>query len=192
MKHDNIIQEELKLIAPLLAEHKKINPFLVPDNYFAAAGEKIRDIVFNSKEIFNQFVPDKYFETLPQLVLSKIKNEKSIHNQLPVIAIQSQLNLKSILQLAAVIAAFAILLYPITNFKKPTPVNSEATIQQLSNEDFNNYFDENVISISEEDVAAQISDKKLDIVAQEISSQNKVDESSLDLSQIDLADIENL
>ncbi|MCY7362647.1 MAG: hypothetical protein LH629_11380 [Ignavibacteria bacterium] len=192
MKNDNIIQEELKLIAPHLAAKKKVNPFLVPNNYFASAEKRILDKVFNAKEESNQYVPEGYFERLPQLVLSKIKKEERIENQIPVIAIQSRLNLKSILQFAAAIAAFVMLLYPVINSKKQSSNNSGVTIQQVSNEELNNYFDENVISINEDDVAAHVSAKKLDNVAKEISSQNNVDESSLDLSQIDLADIENL
>ncbi|MEO6455569.1 MAG: hypothetical protein ABIN97_15925 [Ginsengibacter sp.] len=81
MKHSTHIYNELREIAPFLADLDKTNVFTVPDNYFQLFDiqilKKINNDSFDVLPAFEQpllSVPEGYFENLAGSILQKIKN----------------------------------------------------------------------------------------------------------------------
>lgn len=69
------ILNELKTIAPVLAEVEKVNVFRVPEGYFNDLDKRMSTIVFLSQDEKNYFqkVPAGYFDSLSDKILSRIK-----------------------------------------------------------------------------------------------------------------------
>ncbi len=84
MKHTADIYNELKEVTPYLAEIKKVNPFLVPENYFEELNinilKKIEGDLLHTMPATNvslSGIPEGYFESLAKNILQKIKIEDS-------------------------------------------------------------------------------------------------------------------
>ncbi|HRI21848.1 MAG TPA: hypothetical protein PLA68_12885 [Panacibacter sp.] len=83
MKNSNIISEELKSIAPVVADLGRNNPYTVPMGYFASLAEKIMNFI--KKERQQQSVnpydapPVNYFNELASSIIQKIKLQKNIN-----------------------------------------------------------------------------------------------------------------
>lgn len=69
--HSTPIHDELRSIAPFLAELPKEMPFRVPEGYFEAQPERTLGHVRMSAT-----VPEGYFDALPQQVLARVREEK--------------------------------------------------------------------------------------------------------------------
>lgn len=80
MKNSDYIYEELKEIAPVLAEAERVNTFSIPENYFSDLDIQILNkITKNSFDVLPAStlplpgVPEGYFENLAVNILQKIK-----------------------------------------------------------------------------------------------------------------------
>ncbi len=83
MKLPRHIYDELKTVAPALAEQEKTNVFSVPPNYFSSLTKQIIDRIYNDNdesitlpisETHFSNVPAGYFDTLADNILMKIKS----------------------------------------------------------------------------------------------------------------------
>jgi hypothetical protein len=69
------ILNELKTLAPALAEVRNVNVFTVPEGYFKDLDKRILTIVFlqQDEKNYSQQVPEGYFNSLSDKILSRIK-----------------------------------------------------------------------------------------------------------------------
>ncbi|MEP7318478.1 MAG: hypothetical protein ABI921_07045, partial [Panacibacter sp.] len=81
MENRSNIQEELREIAPVVADHGRNNPYTVPMGYFASLSDEIVGritITIPSKDIYS--IPKDYFDGLAGSVMQKIKSQKNLAN----------------------------------------------------------------------------------------------------------------
>ena len=191
MKHNKEIFEELNSFSPKLAEMEKQNPFTVPEGYFNGFENKLLSEVhlLSLKQKSNKNL-DNYFDGLPDLVISRIKNEEN-----KIIPIQRYY--KVFFQIAAVFTSLIMMTYPILKsnmfINRGENINLDVAFQQISKSEIENYLDMNVNSISIEDLSSQMSNEQLKKVNSTFASNNiEIEESSIDLTDVSIDDIENL
>jgi hypothetical protein len=194
MKHNKEIFEELNSISPKLAEMEKQNLFTVPEGYFNEFEAKLLSEVhllsFKKKSNKENKDLDNYFDGLPDLVISRIKNEEN--NIIPI-----QRYYKVFFQIAAVFTALIMMTYPILKsnmfINRAENINLDVAFQQISKSEIENYLDMNVSSISIEDLSSQMSNEQLKKVNITFASNSiEIEESSIDLTDVSIDDIENL
>jgi len=80
MTNDNNIQNELRDLAPVVANLSKNNPYEIPVGYFNSLAENITAVIADKKielpkaDRQSYTVPADYFETLSQTILLKIRH----------------------------------------------------------------------------------------------------------------------
>ena len=81
MENRSNIQDELREIAPVVADHGRNNPYTVPMGYFASLSDEIVSrirITIPSKDIYS--IPKGYFDGLAGSVMQKIKSQENLAN----------------------------------------------------------------------------------------------------------------
>ena len=206
MKKRQDIREELKNIAPKLGELNPTNPFDVPQGYFELLPNEVVSKIKKQNELVeslgqdesknstNPFdVPRNYFDALPNVVMERVKSE-------PKIIELSPSRWKNWLSIAAAVAAILLMAIPLLkpgNIKQTqtTEVVTTESFKEVSNDELYSYLSEDVNVWHAEEVAAGLSDSKLDTLEYElVTASVSYDDALLDLSQIDIEslDIESL
>ena len=199
MKKDKNIQEELKEIAPFLASLEKKNNFQVPEGYFEQNPQALIEIIKaeeSAKKIAklagrktSMPVPEGYFESLPAAILSNVNSTREVK----IISIQRSSTWKQLLQVAAAVAALVIIGLPLLKQQTIKQDSVEVALHKVSDEDLSAYVADHSASFNEDEIAAQVSDSKLEQAAGKINAEGLGEEESLiDVSQIDVNDIQNL
>ncbi len=206
MENRNDILNELKQLSPLLAERKKENLFIVPENYFSTVEENVMEKIqaesvshelknsglaaFKKQEMFE--VPYGYFERLPNEILQKTSRKKSL-TILESVSEYFQYSFR-LTHLLAATPMLAVMILAIVVITKPVDeIETISPLAQISNEEISSYLSENISSLDESSIVAQMNEKSLNNLNAGIEVQNSDFEESLnDLNGITLDDIQNL
>ena len=206
MENRNDILNELKQLSPLLAERKKENLFIVPENYFSTVEENVMEKIqaesvshelknsglaaFKKQEMFE--VPYGYFERLPNEILQKTSRKKSL-TILESVSEYFQYSFR-LTHLLAATPMLAVMILAIVVITKPVDeIETISPLAQISNEEISSYLSENISSLDESSIVAQMNEKSFNNLNAGIEVQNSDFEESLnDLNGITLDDIQNL
>ncbi len=206
MENRNDILNELKQLSPLLAERKKENLFTVPENYFSTVEENVMEKIqaesvshelknsglaaFKKQEMFE--VPYGYFERLPNEILQKTSRKKSL-TILESVSEYFQYSFR-LTHLLAATPMLAVMILAIVVITKPVDeIETISPLAQISNEEISSYLSENISSLDESSIVAQMNEKSFNNLNAGIEVQNSDFEESLnDLNGITLDDIQNL
>ncbi len=206
MENRNEILNELKQLSPLLAERKKENLFIVPENYFSGVEEKVMGKIyaesvsaelrnsglkeFKKQEVFD--VPYGYFERLPNEILQKTSRKKSL-SVLESVNEYFQYSFR-LSHLFAATPMLAVMILAIVVLTKPADViDTSSPVAQVSNEEITNYLTENISSLDESSIVAQMDDNSISKLSSGIEQESsEYDELLMDATQITLDDIQNL
>lgn len=206
MENRNDIQNELKQLSPLLAEWKKENLFTVPENYFSSVKENVMEKIysesvnselqnsslkeFKKQEVFD--VPYGYFERLPNEILQKTSRKKS-SSVFESVSEYFQYSFR-LTHLLAATPMLAVMILAIVVLTKPADlIETDSAIAQVSNEEISNYLSENISSLDESSIVAQMDDNTIGKLSTGIEQERSAsDESLIDVSGINLDDIQNL
>ncbi len=206
MENRNDILNELKQLSPLLAERKKENLFIVPENYFSTVEENVMEKIqaesvshelknsglaaFKKQEMFE--VPYGYFERLPNEILQKTSRKKSL-TILESVSEYFQYSFR-LTHLLAATPMLAVMILAIVVITKPVDeIETISPLAQISNEEISSYLSENISSLDESSIVVQMNEKSLNNLNAGIEVQNSDFEESLnDLNGITLDDIQNL
>ena len=206
MENRNSILNELKQLSPLLAERKKENLFSVPENYFSTVEVNVKEKIyaesvsaelknsglkeFKKLEVFD--VPYGYFERLPIEILQKTSRKKSL-TILENVSEYFQYSFR-LTHLLAAAPVLAVMILAIVVIIKPIhEVETISPLAQISNEEISSYLSENISSLDESSIVAQMNEKAVGSLNAGIEIQNSDFEESLnDLNGITLDDIQNL
>ena len=206
MENRTDIQNELKQLSPLLAERRKENLFSVPENYFSSMEERVMEKIYTDsvsaelqnsglkglekQEVFN--VPYGYFERLPNEILSKTSRKPTVTVMESVTEyFQNSFRLSHLLAASPVLAVMILAIVVLT---KPADVtDTTATVTQVSNEEISNYLSDNISSLDESSIVAQLDENTIGKLSSGIEQENSAnDESLIDVTGITLDDIQNL
>ncbi len=206
METRNDILNELKQLSPLLAERKKENLFSVPKNYFSSVEEKVMEKIyaesvsaelkdsslkeFKRQEVFD--VPYGYFERLPNQILQKTSRKKSL-TFLESVNDYFQYSFR-LTHLFAATPMFAVMILAVVVLNRPADViEITSPVTQVSNEEISNYLSDNISSLDESSIVAQMDDNSISKLASGIEQEaNEYDELLIDATQITIDDIQNL
>ena len=142
------------------------------------------------QEVFN--VPYGYFERLPNKILSKTSRKPTVTVWESVTEyFQHSFRLSHLLAASPVLA---VLILAIVVLTKPADVtDTTATVTQVSNEEISNYLSDNISSLDESSIVAQLDDNTIGKLSSGIEQENSAnDESLIDVTGITLDDIQNL
>ncbi len=206
MENRNDILNELKQLSLFLAERKKENLFIVPENYFSSVEHNVMEKIYaesvsaelkNSslKEIKKQEVfdvPYGYFERLPNEILQKTSRKKS-QSILEGVNEYFQYSFR-LTHLLAATPMLAVMILAILVLTKPADViENDSAIAQVSNEEISNYLSENISSLDESSIVAQMDDNSISKLTSGIEQEaNEYDELLIDATQVTIDDIQNL
>jgi hypothetical protein len=200
MKRDKTIQDKLKEIAPFLASLGKTNNLKVPEGYFEQntpnlieaiqIEEKVKELRKLTGKMAKQAVPAGYFETFPSKIIARVNSGKEIK----VISFQKRSGWKQWLQVAAAVAAIMIMAVPFLKNNTMKQDTIETALHKVSDVELNSYVSEHSVSFNEDEIATHVSDIKLEQAANKITAEHVTndDESLIDVTQIDVNDIQNL
>ena len=194
-QHGNINHEnwekELKEISPFLANIPKVQPYKVPEDYFAEKETELQLIPFSKNDSFT--VPAGYFENLKENILAQVKVRDIQPEKRKTAKIR-----KIHFQIATVVTAAAaciVLVFSLLNQNKDTtnqPLLAEVSQAEISYYLENNidHYDENLIYqwLSEEDLSSgrlgDIQDELNGISEEEIEKyiENNVDQQLIEES----------
>ena len=169
MKRSDDIQNELKHIAPTLAEKTSTtcppwrNPFATPDNYF---------------------------NTLPQEILQRVKTEpKQI--ALPPSRWKEVLNIAAAV-VALIIVGLTLLRNSNHQANSTNPVEHNAALNQMSDDELYNYLQVELNDIPVESIAAHVNDASLDTLENEwLALSTSYDDALLDATSLDMGLLES-
>ncbi len=200
------IQNELKQLSPLLAERRKENLFSIPENYFSSVEESVMGKIYTDsvsaelqnsglkglekQEVLN--VPYGYFDRLPNEILSKNSRKPTVTVWESVTEyFQHSFRLT---HLFAATPVLAVLVLAIVVLTKPAYVTETTeSVTQVSNEEISNYLSDNISSLDESSIVAQLDDNAIGKLSSGIEQEKSAnDESLIDVSGITLDDIQNL
>lgn len=206
MENRNDILNELKQLSPLLAERKKENLFTVPENYFSSIEQSVMGKIkaesvsvelqnSNLKNIEKQNafdVPYGYFERLPNEILQMTSRRKS-QKIFESVSEWFAYSFRPVYFFAAVPVVAVLILAVVILFKPTEVIETNSPLAQVSNEEIRAYLSENVSSLDESSIVAQMDDKAVSNLDAGIEIQKSDFDNSLnDLSGITLDDIQNL
>jgi hypothetical protein len=191
---NNIIIEELREIAPHLAQIQRVNPFTVPVHYFETLpNEVLQSIQVTELQLLaslkkeNPFdVPYNYFESLPGKVLNRIREEENKPTFAETILNKLGYLLKPKYALATIALALVIAIFigKMSNSTVNVPTLAAAE-KQVTAEDVNDYISDNIDQFDEKNIVACVSNKQLDNAPFPMNSIDINNQNSIDLSQID-------
>ncbi|GDX52637.1 hypothetical protein LBMAG27_16840 [Bacteroidota bacterium] len=206
MENRNDILNELKQLSPLLAERKKENLFIVPENYFSKVEENVMKKIFaesvnaelqhsslkefKKQEVFD--VPYRYFERLPNEILQKTSRKKS---QTILESVKEYFQYSFLVtHLFGVTPMLAVMILAIVVLTKPVDViETTSPVALVSNEEISNYLSDNISSLDESSIVAQMDDNSISKLASGIEQEaNEYDGLLIDATQITIDDIQNL
>jgi len=195
---NNIIIEELKEIAPRLADIQRVNPFSVPVHYFESLPDELMQkvqvesdlLVLNSLKKDNGFdVPYNYFESLPGKILDRVREEDNKPSLLDKILNKAGflLNPKYALASIALLAGIIFFMNRMNNNEVRIPTLASAE-KQISVQDVSDYVSSNIDQFDEKSIVACVSNNELDnapfpmkaIDTLTISNQNLIDINQID------------
>jgi hypothetical protein len=192
---NNIIIEELRQIAPHLAQIQLVNPFTVPVHYFETLQDEVLQkiqseagtTVLDSLQKENPFdVPYNYFESLPGKILNRIREEENKPTFAETILNKLGYLLKPKYALAAIALVIGITIFvgKMSNSTVNVPT-LDAAEKQVTAQDVNDYISSNIDQFDEKSIVACVSNKQLDNAPFPMNSIDLNNQNSIDLSQID-------
>ncbi len=192
---NNIISEELREIAPHLADFQRVNPFSVPVHYFETLpGEVMQTILATELQLLDSLkkenafnVPYNYFESLPGKILNRVREEENKPTFAETILNKLGYLLKPKYAFAALALVIGITIFiskknSNPSFNIPTLAAAE---KQVTAQDMKDYISSNIDQFDETSIVACVSNKQLDNAPFPMTSIDSLNIDKIDLSQID-------
>lgn len=137
-------------------------------------------------------MPYRYFERLPNEILQKTSRKKS---QTILESVKEYFQYSFLVtHLFGVTPMLAVMILAIVVLTKPVDViETTSSVALVSNEEISNYLSDNISSLDESSIVAQMDDNSISKLASGIEQEaNEYDGLLIDATQITIDDIQNL